>query len=164
MFHFPEPWEKAKFVKLPKSGKDLKFPQSLSPSSLLSTTGKPFEKVILNVVQRHIEERSLLNASQFGFYDRHSMTIQYMSLTSHVTSNINNNMSTAAIFLVIEKAFDTTWQPGLLYKLLELKFLTSLIKLLSASISENPTNGISTLSWWWGLRAPETLRAMPAVA
>jgi hypothetical protein len=27
-----------------------------------------------------------------------------------------------------------------------------------------PTNGISTLSWWWGLRAPETLRAMPAVA
>jgi hypothetical protein len=27
-----------------------------------------------------------------------------------------------------------------------------------------PTNGVSTLSWWWGLSAPETLRAMLAVA
>jgi hypothetical protein len=27
-----------------------------------------------------------------------------------------------------------------------------------------PTDGVSTLSWWWGLSAPETLRAMPAVA
>jgi hypothetical protein len=27
-----------------------------------------------------------------------------------------------------------------------------------------PTDGVSTLSWWWGLSAPETLRAMLAVA
>jgi hypothetical protein len=27
-----------------------------------------------------------------------------------------------------------------------------------------PTDGVSPLSWWWGLSAPETLRAMPAVA
>jgi hypothetical protein len=26
-----------------------------------------------------------------------------------------------------------------------------------------PTDGVSTLSWWWGLSAPETVRAMPAV-
>jgi hypothetical protein len=26
------------------------------------------------------------------------------------------------------------------------------------------TDGVSTLSWWRDLRAPETLRAMPAVA
>jgi hypothetical protein len=28
----------------------------------------------------------------------------------------------------------------------------------------NPTNGVSTLSCWWSLSVPETLRAMPAVA
>jgi hypothetical protein len=29
----------------------------------------------------------------------------------------------------------------------------------------SPTDGVSNLSWWWGLSAaPETLRAMPAVA
>jgi hypothetical protein len=27
-----------------------------------------------------------------------------------------------------------------------------------------PTDGVSTLSWWWGLSAPETLRDMPVVA
>jgi hypothetical protein len=27
-----------------------------------------------------------------------------------------------------------------------------------------PHRWVPTLSWWWGLRAPETLRAMPAVA
>jgi hypothetical protein len=38
-------------------------------------------------------------------------------------------MSTAAVFLGIEKAFDITWHSGLLYKLSKLEFLTSLIKL-----------------------------------
>jgi hypothetical protein len=27
-----------------------------------------------------------------------------------------------------------------------------------------PTDATPTLSWWWGLSAPETHRAMPAVA
>jgi hypothetical protein len=33
-----------------------------------------------------------------------------------------------------------------------------------ASNVSDPNDGVSTLSWWWGLSAPETLRAMPAVA
>jgi hypothetical protein len=54
-----------------------------------------------------------------------------MRLVDHVTLN-PNNMSTAAVFLDIEKAFDTTWHPGLIYKLLELHFSSSLIKLISS--------------------------------
>jgi hypothetical protein len=44
-------------------------------------------------------------------------------------------MSTAAAFLDIEKAFDTTWYPGLLYKLSELQFSTSLIKLIASFLT-----------------------------
>jgi hypothetical protein len=40
-------------------------------------------------------------------------------------------MSTTAVFLDIEKAFDKTWHLGLLYKLSELKFPVNLIKLIS---------------------------------
>jgi hypothetical protein len=58
-----------------------------------------------------------------------------MRLTDHVTLNFNNNMSTAAVFLDIEKAFDTTLHPGLLYKLSELHFWSSLIKLISSFFS-----------------------------
>jgi hypothetical protein len=105
-----------------KTGKDPKFPQNLRPISLLPTTGKLFEKVILKFVQKHIEERGLLNASQFGFRARHSTTLQYMRLTDHVTLNFNSKTSTATVFLDIEKAFDTTWHYGLLYKYLNWNF------------------------------------------
>jgi hypothetical protein len=44
-------------------------------------------------------------------------------------------MFTAAVFLEIEKPFDTTWHCGLLYKLSKLEFSTSLIQLISASLS-----------------------------
>jgi hypothetical protein len=73
--------------------------------------------VSVQIAQKHVEERSLLNASQFGFRARHSTTLQCMRITDHVTSNFNNNMSTVAAFLDIEIAFDTTWHLGFLYKL-----------------------------------------------
>jgi hypothetical protein len=133
--HFPESWKEAKVITLPKSGKDPKFPQNLRPISLLSTTGKLFEKVILKIYQRHIDERDPLNASQFGFRARHSTTLQCMRFTDHMTLNFNNNMSTAAVFLDIEKAFDTTWHPGLRNKLSKMHFSTSLIKLISSFLS-----------------------------
>jgi hypothetical protein len=129
-------WKEAKVVALTKQGKDPKLPQNLCPISLLSSKGKVLEKVILEIVQRHIGDRNLLNASQFGFHADHSTTLQCMRLAEHVTLHFNNNMSTAAVFLDIEKAFDTTWQPGLLYKLSKLQFSTSLIKLITSFLSQ----------------------------
>jgi hypothetical protein len=41
-------------------------------------------------------------------------------------------MSTAAVFLDIEKAFDATWHPSVLHKLSKIKFSTRLIKLISS--------------------------------
>jgi retron-type reverse transcriptase len=45
-------------------------------------------------------------------------------------------MSTTAVFLDIKKAFDTTWHPGLLYKLSKLGFSINLIKLISSFLSQ----------------------------
>jgi hypothetical protein len=56
---------------------------------------------------------------------------------NHVTLNFYNNMPTAAVFLNTEKTFDATWHLGLLYKLSELKFSISLIKLISSFLREN---------------------------
>jgi hypothetical protein len=90
---------------LPKPGKDPKFHKNSRPISLLSTTGKLFEKEILKILQKHFEEKGLLNA-------------------------------TAAVFLYIEKSFDTTWHSGLLFKLLKLEFSINLIKLLGSFLSQ----------------------------
>jgi hypothetical protein len=46
----------------------------------------------------------------------------------HVILNFSNNTSMAAVCMDIGKAFDTTWHCGLLYKLSELEFSTSLMK------------------------------------
>jgi hypothetical protein len=51
--HLPTSWKKAKVVTLPKPGKDTKFPQNIYPICLLPSTDKVFEKVILDVFQRH---------------------------------------------------------------------------------------------------------------
>jgi hypothetical protein len=55
-----------------------------------------------------------------------------------VTLDFNNKMSTAALFLDIEKAFDTTWHSGLLYTymLSTLEFSASFIKLIGSFLSQ----------------------------
>jgi hypothetical protein len=86
------------------------------PGSLLSTTGKLFENLILRTIQTYTEERNLLNASQFGFRAHHSTTLQCMRLMNHVTLSFNN-MLMATVFLDMEKAFGIMWHSGLLYKI-----------------------------------------------
>jgi hypothetical protein len=98
--------------------------------------GKLFEKVILKILQKHTDERGLLNASQFGFRACHSTTLQCMRRRDHVTRNFNNKMSTAAVSLNIGKAFDATWHTGLLKKLSKFEFLTILIKLIGSFLSQ----------------------------
>jgi hypothetical protein len=67
-----------------------------------------------------------------------------MRLTDHVTLNFNNSLSTTAVFLGMEKAFDTAWHPGLLRKLSELYFSSSFIK----HISSFPSN--KKIEYGWG--------------
>jgi hypothetical protein len=55
----------------------------INPIRLLPSTSKLFEKVILQIVQKYIREKHLLNASQFGFRTRHSTTLQCMRLADH---------------------------------------------------------------------------------
>jgi hypothetical protein len=47
----------------------------------------------------------------------------------------NNNMSMADVFLDIKKAIDTTWHPGLLYKLSTLQFSSRRVMLTSSFLS-----------------------------
>jgi hypothetical protein len=133
---FPKSLKEAKIITLPKPVKDPKFPQNLRPISFLSTTGKLLGKVILKDLQKHIDERGLLNASRFGFSARHSMTLHCKRPTDHVTVNFNNKICTAAVFLSIEKAFYTTWHSGLLNKLSKLEFSASLFKLIGSFLSQ----------------------------
>jgi hypothetical protein len=58
-----------------------------------------------------------------------------MRLKDLKTMNFNNSMSTATVFLDIEKAFDTTWHPALLYKISKLQFPVNLTKLINSYLT-----------------------------
>jgi hypothetical protein len=106
---------------LPKPGKNPMFPKNLCLISLLSTRSRLFEKVIPKIVQGTLKkEAHLMQASLVSM----PVTAGHfnMRFTDHVTLNFNSIMSTAEVFLNIEKAFDTTWHLDLLYKLSNLKF------------------------------------------
>jgi hypothetical protein len=53
-----------------------------------------------------------------------------------VTLNFNTSMSTADVFLDIEKAFETICHSGLLYNISEFEFLTSLINIIVSFLTD----------------------------
>jgi hypothetical protein len=65
--HFPAPCKEAKVANLPKTSKDPKFPKKIRPISLLSTTGKLFDNLVLRSIQEHTGERNVLNAGSLVF-------------------------------------------------------------------------------------------------
>jgi hypothetical protein len=83
--------------------------------NLLSTTDKLFEKVILKIVRALIEERGLLNASQFGFRARHSTTLHCMRLRDDATLDFNNKCLGLRYSRIIKRTADKTLHLGFLY-------------------------------------------------
>jgi hypothetical protein len=93
---------------------------------------KTIQNAILKILQKHIDGRGLLNASQFDYRTRHNTTLHCMRKADHVNLNFNNKMSAAVVFFDIEIAFFTTWHTGLLYIL---KFSNSLFNLICSFLS-----------------------------
>jgi len=69
-----------------------------------------------------------LNVFYICGHKEHITAHQYLRLTD-ITINVDNYLSTAAVFLDIAKSFDTNWHPGLVYKLIKLNFSVSTVKL-----------------------------------
>jgi hypothetical protein len=114
-----------------KPGKHPKLPSFYRPISLLDTVGKLFEKILLARVLRDVSERRLLRDEQFGFRPRHSTTLQLARLVERVNRNVDERRLTGAVFMDVDKAFDTVWVKGLLYKLTVLHFPSYLVKTIS---------------------------------
>jgi hypothetical protein len=85
-----------------------KIPQKFTSDFYLVSNRQPIRESYSENSQKAHRKRGLLNASQSGFHVRRGTKLQCMKLAKHATLNLNNNMSTAAVFLDIENAFATT--------------------------------------------------------
>ena len=121
-----------KVISILKPGKDPAQPSSYRPISLLDTIGKLFEKIMPTRIVYELGQHGLLRDEQFGFRPRHSTSLQLARFVERITRNFGERILTAAVFLDVDKAFDTVWVEGLLYKLTVLNIPSYLVHIISS--------------------------------
>jgi hypothetical protein len=115
--YYPESWKRTTMVMIPKPKKDPSKAVNYRPISLTSTIGKWFERILARRMTTTFEENGVLPQHQYGFRTRRCTADPLALYTSTAAEGINRNKCTAALFLDIERAFDSVWHDGLLYKL-----------------------------------------------
>lgn len=133
--YFPEVWKHALVVAVAKPNKDITNPSNYRPISLLSTLSKIFERLILNRINRHLEISNVIPHEQFGFKVGHSTNHQLCRITQAIKNGFANGKSTGMVMLDVEKAYDSVWQDGVIYKLTKANFPQYLVKLLTSYLA-----------------------------
>lgn len=134
--YFPKHFKKAKVIAILKPNKPKYDPSSYRPISLLSNLGKLLEKIIQKRLCDFTENTSIIASEQFGFKKQHSAVHQVSRITNIVKGNKVRKLSTGMIVLDIEKAFDTVWHNGLIYKLLKANIPKYLCKLIANFLAD----------------------------
>jgi hypothetical protein len=88
------------------------------PISLLSTFGKLFERTLAARLSSFVAQHRLLPLAQFGFRKKHSTIAQLARIADYVTHGYSLHKHSGMLLLDLERAYDTVWIYGLLYKLI----------------------------------------------
>lgn len=134
--YYPSFWKVAHVIPIPKPGKPANEAKNLRPISLLNNLSKIVEKVLHNRILNFCNENNLLPKNQFGFRNKHSTVHALLRLFEEAVMGFNDRKVTIAAFLDIEKAFDTMWVDGLIYKLIKMEFPKYLIKIILSYLKD----------------------------
>ncbi|GFU36993.1 RNA-directed DNA polymerase from mobile element jockey [Trichonephila clavipes] len=101
--HFPTQWKIANVVMLPKPNQDHKFSQNYRPISLLNTTAKIFERIILNRIKTHCKAIDCIPPEQCGFREGHSTLHQLIRATNIINEGFASKLYTVGVFFGCQK-------------------------------------------------------------
>jgi hypothetical protein len=132
--YFPSIWKLSSIISIPKPGKNHQLPENYRPIAPLSSLSKVYERTILQHLQKSLANK--IRDEQFAFRQNHSTVLQLTKLMNQISANLNQGIQTAAIFLDVEKAFDTVWHDGLLHKMLSMNIPLQLLKIIESFLSE----------------------------
>ena len=113
---FPKVWKTANVVPIHKK-EEKHVVNNYRPISLLSNIGKAMEICVQRHVLNFLLENKLITPNQSGFLPNHSTVYQLLETYNDISSALDRNITTQAIFFDISKAFDKVWHRGLITKL-----------------------------------------------
>ena len=87
------------------------------PISLLSNVEKMLEKSMYNRIYKFFSDNNLIYSLQFGFRQKSSTVHVLISLTESIRKNLDEGNIGCAIFVDLQKTFDTVEHDILLSKL-----------------------------------------------
>jgi hypothetical protein len=79
--------------------------------------GKLMERIVTNRLEAYLESNNILDKEQAGFRYFRSTTNALFTFVQSIFNGLNQKESTVAVFIDLEKAFDSVWREGLLVKL-----------------------------------------------
>ena len=111
---FPENWQTATIIPIPKPGKDHSNPSNYRPIALTSCLCKLMEKLVCKRLIWYLEANNKINKNQSGYRKNRSTLDQLIKLETLIRNSFIKKKHVTVVFFYIEKAFDTTWKYGIL--------------------------------------------------
>ena len=85
--------------------------------TLFPTLCKIYEMVLLIMLEKHAVDEGLFSDMQFGFKEGAGCTEASFTILETINHMLERGSKVFGCFLDVQKAFDTVWIDGLLYKL-----------------------------------------------
>ena len=133
--YFPKKWKEATGTMIPKPKKDPKIVTNYRPISLLSCVGKLFEKILANRIRSKLEEENFFNLWQIGYRNKRCAMEHVLRLVDDAQIAQTKKQVGAAVFINVEKAFDSVWHDGLKYKLMNSNLPRKIVRLMASFIT-----------------------------
>ena len=127
--YFPQIWKQGKILPIAKK-KGTREVDNFRPISLLSNIGKLFERVLATPLNIFCEDLGIIPTNQFGFKRGNSTEHALLLFQDKVIQNLRNKTCTVCLDIDLEKAFDSLWHQGLIFKLLQLNFPLWITKII----------------------------------
>ena len=110
---FPESWELATVITIPKPGKDHAEPTNYRPIALTSCICKTLERMINTRLVWYLEFNNLVSPFQSGFRSERSTNDNLVRLKTFIRNAFIKKELVVTVFFDLEKAYDTTWKYGI---------------------------------------------------
>jgi len=102
----PEDWRKANVTPIFKKGKKEDSGNN-RPVSLTFIPGKVMEQLILEVINKQVEEKKVIRSSQHGFTKGKSCLTNLIAFYDGMTGWVDEGRAMDVVYLNFRKAFDT---------------------------------------------------------